>query len=178
MLRKMLSYGVLAGLIVAVPLSAMALTMRDGQPPAYAMAIGYLTMLIAFSLVFVAIKRHRDQDLGGVIRFAPALMLGLGISVVAGTIYVLSWECAMAASGIDFADGYAKMLIEQEKAKGTSGAALARFVAEQEAFKRRYADPLFRLPMTFIEIFPVGMLVSLVSAGLLCNSRFLPARRA
>jgi len=31
--------------------------------------------------------------------------------------------------------------------------------------------------MTFIEIFPVGVLVSLVSAGLLRNSRFLPVRR-
>ena len=45
------------------------------------------------------------------------------------------------------------------------------------AFKVQYADPMFRLPMTFVEIFPVGVLVSLVSAGLLRNSRFLPARR-
>jgi hypothetical protein len=31
--------------------------------------------------------------------------------------------------------------------------------------------------MTFAEIFPVGLLVSLASAGLLRNSHFLPARR-
>ena len=45
-----------------------------------------------------------------------------------------------------------------------------------DAFKIQYADPLFRLPMTFVEIFPVGVLVSLISAGLLRNRRFLPAR--
>jgi hypothetical protein len=28
-----------------------------------------------------------------------------------------------------------------------------------ERFKVEYADPLFRLPMTFTEIFPVGVLV-------------------
>jgi hypothetical protein len=47
-----------------------------------------------------------------------------------------------------------------------------------EAFKVQYANPMYRLPMTFVEIFPVGVLVSLVSAGLLRNSRFLPFRRA
>ena len=32
-----------------------------------------------------------------------------------------------------------------------------------EQFKQQYANPLFRLPMTLAEIFPVGVLVSLVS---------------
>jgi hypothetical protein len=31
--------------------------------------------------------------------------------------------------------------------------------------------------MTLLEILPVGLLVSAVSAGLLRNSRFMPARR-
>ncbi len=39
-----------------------------------------------------------------------------------------------------------------------------------------YAKPWYRMPMTFAEIFPVGILVSLVSAALLRNPRFLPAR--
>jgi len=34
------------------------------------------------------------------------------------------------------------------------------------------------MPVTFVEIFPVGVLVSLISAALLRNSRFLPARQA
>ena len=42
--------------------------------------------------------------------------------------------------------------------------------------RTQYANPLFRLPMTFIEIFPVGLLVALVSAALLRNPSFLPAR--
>jgi hypothetical protein len=36
---------------------------------------------------------------------------------------------------------------------------------------------MFRLPMTSVEIFPVGVVAPLVSAGLLRNNRFLPARR-
>jgi|GEM_PF-141398 len=175
MFRKILIYGVVAGLIVGVQLSAIVITMHD-HDSRYGMLIGYTTMLIGLSTVFVAIKRHRDTDLGGVIGFWPALGLGLGISVVAGILYVVSWESAVSITHLDFAGHYAAAMIADKKASGVSAAELAKFTAEMEQFKIQYANPLYRWPMTFIEIFPVGVLVSLVSAGLLCNSRFLPAR--
>lgn len=177
MLRKILTHGTVAGLIAGIPMSIMVLAMNGQQMMSYGMVLGYLTMLIALSAVFVAIKRHRDVDGGGVIRFWPAFGLGLGISVVAGVIYVLAWELAQAATHMDFASDYARAMIQQQRAKGASAEALAKLSAEMDAFKVQYADPLFRLPMTFVEIFPVGVLVSLVSAGLLRNPRFLPARR-
>jgi hypothetical protein len=39
-----------------------------------------------------------------------------------------------------------------------------------------YGNPLYRIPITFIEMFPVGLLVSLISAAVLRNSRILRAR--
>ena len=96
MLRKILSYGVVSGLIAGGVLSLIVLTLEGAIPSGYSMAIGYLTMLVALSLVFLAIKRHRDRDLGGVIRFWPAFGLGLGVSFVASLIYMLSWEAALA----------------------------------------------------------------------------------
>lgn len=178
MLNKILSYGVVAGLIAGIPLCVFALALSDHTPMGYGMVIGYVTMLIALSAVFVAIKRYRDVELGGVVRFWPAFALGLGISIVAGIVYSLSWEASLALTHTDFASTYANTLIEQQKAAGVTGEALAKFTAEMEQFKRDYANPLYRLPMTFTEIFPVGVLVSLISAALLRNSRFLPARRA
>jgi hypothetical protein len=171
-----LSYGTVAGLIVGV--FGFSVALNGHLPSPYGMVVGYLTMLIALSAVFVAIKKHRDADLGGVIRFWPAFGLGLSISVVASIFYVLAWEATVAVTQMDFAGDYARLLIDEQKAKGVSGDELAKFTAEMERFKTDYANPLFRLPMTFAEIFPVGLLVSLVSAGLLRNSRFLPMRRA
>jgi hypothetical protein len=176
MLKKIMSYGVVAGLLVGIPLSIITISMSGQTMMRYGMVIGYLIMLIALSAVFVAIKRHRDADLGGVIRFWPAFGLGLGISFIAGVLYVLSWETACAIAHLDFAASYAKAMIAQQQAKGASAAALAKLTAEMEQFKTQYANPLYRWPMTFAEIFPVGVLVSLVSAALLRNSRFLPAR--
>ena len=176
MLRRVLSYGAVAGAIVGVPLSVLTIAMNGHALLSYGMFIGYTLMLIALSTVFVAIKRHRDADLGGVIKFWPAFGLGLGISFVAGIIYVAAWEMAVAVTHNDFAGTYANALIEQERAKGVTGEALAKFTAGMERFKAQYSNPFYRLPMTFIEIFPIGVLVSLVSAGLLRNSRFMPNR--
>lgn len=177
MLRKILGFGLVAGLIAGAPMSLLIVTRKDHLPAQWGMVLGYLTMLLAFSAIFIAIKGRRDTELGGVIRFWPALGLGLGISVVAGVIYAVCWEAALALSHMDFAGDWARMTIEQSKAKGLSGPALDKVVAEMEEFKRLYAQPHYRLTMTFAEIFPVGLLVSLVAAGLLRNPRFLPARR-
>jgi hypothetical protein len=178
MWQKILTYGIVAGLIVAVPMNLMMVFQKGHPPLAWGMVFGYVTMLIALSAVFVAIKRYRDRELGGVIRFWPALGLGLGISVVAGIIYVFAWELSLAITHIDFGAAYADTLIAEKKAAGVSGDALAALTAEMDAFKVEYANPLYRMPMTFAEIFPVGVLVSLVSAALLCNRRFLAARGA
>jgi len=175
MLRYILIYGVIAGAGVGVPLSVLTLSMSGQSMMHYGMLIGYLTMLIALSAVFVAVKRHRDVDLGGVIRFWQALLLGLGISFVAGVIYVIAWDVSCAIAHADFAAAYARAMVAEQQAKGVSGAALERFRAEMEQFRVQYANPLYRWPMTFAEIFPVGVIVSLLSAGLLCNSRFMAA---
>ncbi|MBP6749677.1 MAG: DUF4199 domain-containing protein [Xanthomonadaceae bacterium] len=178
MFRNILLWGTVAGLIVGSILFGTTVAMAGNPPPmGVGMLIGYSSMLIALSAVFVGMKRHRDQALGGVIRFWPAFGIGLGISVVAGVFYVLAWEAALAVTGMDYMGEYAKHMIEQQRAKGMAAAELAKYAAEMEAFKRQYADPMFRLPMTFTEIFPVGVLVSLISAALLRKPSFLPAKR-
>ncbi len=175
MLRTILMFGVAAGLIVIVPMSLMLTNAEPGAAVTSQFA-GYLMMILALSLIFVGVKRFRDRALGGVIKFAPAFLMGLGISAVAGVIYVIGWEITLALTDFAFMDTYANAAIEAERAKGASPADLERVAAEMEAFKVQYANPLFRLPLTFVEIFPVGLLISLIAAALLRNSRFLPAR--
>jgi hypothetical protein len=176
MIRMIFIYGLIAGLLVGIPLSLItAFAHIDGS---LGMVVGYLTMLVALSMVFIAIKRRRDRDQGGVIRFWPAFGMGLGISFVASLLYVASWEATVAAIHLDFGSVYAQSVIAQAKAHGATGEALQKVIDQMEQFKVQYANPLYRLPMTFIEIFPVGVLVSLISAALLRNARFMPVRRA
>jgi hypothetical protein len=179
MFRKIWFFGLISGLVVGIPIFGLTLGLKGHSiPDVYAMLITYLIMLIALSAIFIAIKRRRDEDLGGVISFWQAMLLGLAISFIASVFYVIAWIAALAVGHIDFATGYANGEIAAAKARGVHGAALAKFVAEMNAFKAAYANPFYLLPETFSEIFPVGVLVSLISAGLLRNRRFLPARRS
>jgi uncharacterized membrane protein YhaH (DUF805 family) len=175
MSRIILIFGIVAGLVVAVP---MCLIVANSEPGSagHSYFTGYLIMVLALSLIFFGVKRLRDRELGGVIRFLPAFLAGLGISAVAGVIYVIGWEITLAVTDFAFIDSYSNAAIETARAKGASAADIAAVAAQMDEFRRQYANPFFRMPMTFIEIFPVGVLISLVSAGLLRNSRFLPSR--
>ena len=177
MLRTILIFGVIAGLVVAVPMFGL-IAMNEPGTAGHSMVTGYLIMLVALSLIFVAVKRHRDRALGGVIRFLPALVMGLGISAVAGVTYVIGWEVTLAATDYAFIDQYTTGAIEAARAKGSSAAEIARVTQQMEAMKTSYANPLFRLAMTFVEIFPVGLVISLMTAALLRDSRFMPMRSA
>lgn len=175
MLRTTLTYGAVAGLIAAAPMGLL-MTLGDFGQASHSMVTGYAVMLLAFSLIFVGVKRYRDRALGGVIRFVPALLTGLGISVVAGIIYVIGWEITLALTDYAFMNDYAAAMVEAARARGAPAAEVTKIVEDMEAMKVSYANPFLRLPMTFVEIFPVGLLVSIVTAALLRNSRFLPLR--
>jgi uncharacterized membrane protein len=169
-MRYALVYGSLAGFIAAAAISAL---LAAGL--GHSLWVGYLIMLVALTLVFVGMKRYRDVEKGGVIKFLPAFGVGLGMAIVAGILYVIVWESFVALAHYDFMGDYIAGIRHEREAAGVSGAALAREMAELEAMRVQMANPLFRLPMIFLEIFPVGLIVALVSAALLRNARFMPA---
>jgi hypothetical protein len=156
----------------------LMLTLTEETAPDSGVLYGYLTMIVALTMVFLGVKRYRDTMQGGVIRFWPALGVGLAISAVAGVIYVIGWEISLALTDFDFGATYSKMMLDAARAGGATETELARVAAQAEDFARNYQNPLYRWPVTFVEMFPVGVLISLLSAALLRNSRFLPARRA
>lgn len=176
-LSHVLRFGAIAGVIVSVPTLVIWLRLKPGDTLSAGMAVGYLIMLVALTMVFVGVKQYRDRVLGGVIPFAPALGMGLAISGVAGVFYCLAWEFCLAFGSFDFSAWYSNSLIEGARARGATPAEIEKVAADAAAFVAQYANPLFRVPMTFLEIFPVGVLVSLVSAALLRKPDFMPARR-
>ena len=179
MFKAILKYGLIAGLIVGGLMFAVTLQFHDriGFGP-LGMAIGYASMLIALSSVFVGIKSHRDRDRGGVIGFWPAFGLGLGISLVASLCYALAWELALATTQMDFMGAYSKHVLDGMRAEGASEAALAAKAKEMAEFTAMYAHRGVRMAMSMTEILPVGVLVSAISAALLRRPQFLPARAA
>jgi len=165
MKRIIITYGTIAGFIIIVT-NTISLEIGHGQA-----WLGLLVMFIAFSTIFVAIKQYRDETLGGVINFATALLVGLGISAIAGLVYVAIWELYLAVTGYGFIESYASSIVEARTLGGASEIELAQIMSEAEKFRTQYSNPFYRLPVTFMEVFPAGLLVSLGSAAVLRNHR-------
>ena len=175
MTRIILTHGLISGLIIILSTIAV-IVMEDQGGPHSSVWLGYLIMLVALSAILVGVKQHRDQALGGVITFRTALLMGLGIATLASLAYVTVWELYLATTGYAFMPEYTAKTLAAKRAAGVTGAQYQALVAEMDKMRVQYTQPLYRLPMTFAEIFPVGLLVSVVSAALLRNPRFLPAR--
>jgi Protein of unknown function (DUF4199) len=176
MIRLIALYGIVGGLIVAVPMVVFMMILTPATAPKNGAVYGYLTMIVALTTVFLGIKHYRDKMLGGAIKFGPALLVGLGISAVASFVYVIGWEISIAVTGFDYGASYSRMMLAAARAKGASPAELQKVAAAAASFARMYAHAPYRMAVTFVEMFPVGVLISLISAGLLRDSRLLPAR--
>lgn len=169
------TYGLLSGaVIIGIIIISMAVWGMEGASE----WLGYLVMVAALSLIFFGIKTYRDREQGGVISFWTGCKMGFGISLVASIVYVGAWELYLATSDVDFMEQYSTSYIEQLQAEGATEQEVAEARALMDSYRAMYANPLTRMGITFLEIFPVGVLITLISAVLLRKSSFLPAGSA
>jgi len=153
-----LTYGSIVGLVI---ITTNCLSLEIGLGQAW---LGFLVMFIAFGTIFVAIRQYRDDTLGGVMRFSSGFLLGLCISAVASVVYVVIWELYLFVTDYHFIDDYSNSLITSNQEAAASAAELDAARQNAAEFRAQYANPLVRLPLTFLEIFPVGALIAVVSA--------------
>src|SRR5712692_1553933 len=126
--------------------------------------IGYTAIFLSFLLVFFGIRSYRENS-GGTITFGRATAVGILITLISCAFYVASWEIIYFKLMPDFGDKYAARTIDTMREKGATEAAIAAKKQEMEKFKVMYKNPLFNAAITFIEPFPVGLIVTLVSAA-------------
>ncbi len=174
--RIILVYGVIAGVTVALLMRIAMVLFPEGGTAG--MIAGFTSMIVALTFVFIGVKRYRDIELGGVIRFGKALAVGFGIAAIASVLYVAAWELYLYSTNYTFMDEYTRISLEQAKKAGKSASEIAALAKEMAGFKLLYANPFSRMAVTAMEISPVAMLMPVISAALLRNSRFMPARIA
>jgi hypothetical protein len=80
---------------------------------------------------------------------------------------VVTWEILYYNFLPDFADKYNAYVIEKARASGATPAALQTQIAQLKKFKELYDNPLTNAAVTFIEPFPIGLVISLISAAIL-----------
>ena len=171
MKKNTLVFGTIAGVIVSTIMGvSMALMGCDSEKSAGngGMIIGFASMIVAFSFVFVGIKNYRDKQNGGIVTFGKGFLLGFLISFVASTIYVVTWAVEYHFFLPDFMDKYAAIQIKQLQESGISDAAYDEARKSIESASYNYKNnPFFFALYTYMEILPVGILISLISALIL-----------
>ena len=137
--------------------------------------IGYTTMVISLSLIFFGVKSYRDQHLHGVISFSKAFQTGMLIAGVASLFYAVAWEFSFNLFYPDFMDQYAAMSMAKAKAGGASPVDIQKLTDKVNQIKEIDKNPFLRFGLTLLEILPVGLVISLISAGILKKREVLPA---
>lgn len=170
MKKIILVYGIIAGLIVTGMMAFSTGYFCAKGDFEGGMIYGYSAMIIAFSMIFVGVKSFRDKYNGGMIKFGKAFKIGLFISLIASTIYVIGWLISYYCFMPDFMDKYAAVMIAKAKASGISADELAKKTADMAKMQEWYKNPLFVILMTYVEILPVALVVSLISALILKRS--------
>lgn len=170
MKKNILIYGLVAGVVVSILMLATVnnLSHCEGNVDFEgSMLIGYASMLVAFSLVFVGIRNYRNKYNGGLISFGKAFKTGILIVLVASTVYVAAWLADYFFFIPDFMDKYVAHTLDELRKSGASQRELDKQAAEMANLARMYKNPFFNAMMTYVEILPVGLVVTLISSAIL-----------
>jgi Protein of unknown function (DUF4199) len=133
--------------------------------------IGYTLIVASLLPVYFGVRSYRENVSGGAVTFGRAFLVGLLISMVSTVFYVVTWEFIYFKLAPGFADKYAAYAIERARASGASPQAVAETARQMQTFKEMYDRPLINAAITFLEPFPIGLVVSALSAAVLRKKR-------
>jgi hypothetical protein len=169
MKRIVWTFGLISGAVMAVfMLATLPFVGNHGAADAI---VGYAGMVAAFLLVYFGVRSYRDSVLGGTIGFGRAFSAGILIAIIASLCYVATWEVLYYKFMPDFYAKYGQSVVERARKSGKSDAEVAKVKADMDVMVKRVENPLFVAVMTFAEPFPVGLVIALVSAGVLRRKR-------
>jgi uncharacterized protein DUF4199 len=164
--RTVLTFGVISGLVSA---ALMLLTARLMESIGYNKGelLGYAGIVMAALVVFFGIRSYRQNAGGGRLSFGRGLAVGVLITLVASLFYVATFQLLYFKLMPGYGDTIVACMIDRERAKGASPKRLEAVARQGQTFKRIWDNPLTNAAFTFIEPFPVGVVIAAVSAAIL-----------
>lgn len=167
MKKNVLIFGSISSGILMIWIAFIALMCYSHPDFEGNMWLGYGSMIVAFSFIFVAIKNYRDKYNGGFVTFGKAFQLGLYISLIASTAYVLAWLVDFYCFMPDFMDKYVAHVLAQAKEHGATVAEIAKQKADMASYIQMYKSPFGVIVLTYLEVLPVGLIIALIAALIL-----------
>jgi uncharacterized protein DUF4199 len=170
MKKTILTFGLISGAILSVMMLA-TIPFMDAIGFDRGEIIGYTTMVLSFLLVFFGIRSYRDNVAGGSVTFGRAFAVGALIVAIASVCYVATWEVIYFKIAPDFGEKFSAYRMESVRQSGASAEQIQLKTAELQQFAERYRNPVYNAAITFVEPLPLGLLIALISAGMLSRRR-------
>lgn len=168
MKKIIITYGLVAGAIVTAFMAYGVYSLNKNPNYEGSMLLGYTGMLVAFTFVFIGVKKYRDTQNEGVITFGKALQIGALISLIASTIYVGVWLFEYYCLYPDFMDKYADCMLKKMDKTTMTAIEIKAKTEEMMQYKEMYKNPLWVIVLTYAEILlPIGLLAPILSALIL-----------
>lgn len=157
-----IKYGIINGVIASILIVLSASYMGAEASYSKAELMGYISMILGFGLIFLGIYQNRKQQ-EGAYSFKQGFLVGLTIVVVTSVFYVASWMILTDVRP-EVEDQMFEMMKSSMDAEEMGADAYAEKLAEMEETREQYRKPMVKLVFTFIEIFPVGLVMALIAA--------------
>jgi len=170
MKRTILIFGLISGVISSL-MMVSTLPFLDKIGATKGAVVGYTAIVLSFMLVFFGIRSYRENVGNGEITFGTAFLVGIGITLISCVFYVATWEIIYFKFMPNFMDNYGSSTIENLRAAGATAEVIQRKINEYSQLRENLKNPLYNSAMTFLEPFPVGLLITLISAGILRKKR-------
>jgi len=166
MKKTVLTFGFLSG---AVSAAMMFATMPFVEQIGFdrMLVVGYTTIVISFLFVYFGMRSYRDNVLGGTMTFGKGFNAGILITLISCVCYVAAWLVIYYTVMPDFGERYGAYLLADLQAKGASQAEVDALVKSSADMNAMLANPFINAALTFTEPFPVGLLITLISAAIL-----------
>ena len=159
--KIVLKNGLFGSSIVTALLLSVTFYMKANPEKEVSMFFGFAGMLLAFFFVVLGIKQQRDTN-NGSISLGKAFLTGFWITLIISTIYVVVWLIIFYNFFPNFAEHYTDMAIAK-----ASPDEVAQVTEEMNSFKEMYKNPIMVILLTYMEILPLGIVFSLISALIL-----------
>jgi hypothetical protein len=166
MKKTVLTFGLISGAISSLMMVA-TVPIADRIGIDQGVFLGYTSIVLSFLLVFFGIRSYRDNIGNGQITFLKAFAVGTSITLISCICYVVTWEILYYNVFPDFWDKYGAHLVEKLRASGASPAAVQAKLQQVAKYKELYKNPLMNAVLTFIDPFPIGLGITVISAAVL-----------
>ena len=166
MRKTVLTYGVIAGVLSAVMMLA-TLPFLDTLGGIKGYVVGYTAILAAALLIFFGIRSYRENVGNGKLTFGRGFAVGILICLISCAFYVATWQTLYFGVMPELGDKLEASMVEQAKAGASTPAEAAAAVQHAHDMKRQLDNPAISTAFVFLEPFPVGLLVTLISSAIL-----------